>query len=265
MGDSILKGKRLAVARGLEEETELQDSLRALGADVIELPLGEITTYGDGDTVEDVFTELNNYSWILFTDESAVKDFFAIFFKRYRDIRCIGGLRVACYDDKSAKLVRGYFLDVDVVSDSKTLEGFSNALMAYESLDNEKVLVVTGLPDGAKLSRHLQSGGMAIVDTLPVSGKVKEIKARPLDVDAIERFKKEGAEAIVFKNPTVVKLFIQQVRTFLLDAGAMKPITISSGNETSSAMREQGMPIKAEAKDASVKGLIAVLEKELAL
>lgn len=263
MGESVLKGKRLAIARGLEDDAELQDKLKALGADVLELPLGEITTYGDGEEVEDCFAELNNYSWVIFTDKLAVETFFGIFFKRFRDIRCVGGLRIACFDDSVAKMVRKYFLDVDVISSSKELEDLANLVSQYETIENEKILVVTGLVHGKKLSNHLQSVGMAIVDTLPVSAKVEEPKSRELDVDAIDRFKREGADAIIFNNPTVVKLFIQQARTFILDTGATHPITISANAETSSAMREHGMPVKAEAKKKGIKGIVESLEREL--
>jgi len=66
-----LKGRRVAVTRSREQASELGERLRALGAEVLELPLITIAKAVEGQTVEDVFAEIGGYDWIVFTSANA--------------------------------------------------------------------------------------------------------------------------------------------------------------------------------------------------
>ena len=75
-----LAGRRIIVTRNTDQAGGLSSKLRKAGADVIELPLIELQPALDKETVEDVFTEINSYEWLVFTSANGVRFFFDIFF-----------------------------------------------------------------------------------------------------------------------------------------------------------------------------------------
>ena len=84
-----LFGKRIVVTRTRQQAGVLSSSLRALGADVFEMPIIRIeppTNLRDfGQLVQDSHT----YDWIVFTSPNGVTAFFEMFFRLFDDARAI--------------------------------------------------------------------------------------------------------------------------------------------------------------------------------
>lgn len=248
-------GRRFVLTRAREQNEELAARLRGLGAEVLELPLIEISYPKDPDTAEEVLEGLGTYDWVLFTSANGVRGFFQRFFELYDDIRSLGFLRLAVVGESTAAPLRALNLKPDLVPAQRDAEGLVTELLHEESMENRKVLVVTGNRNREEYLQRLESAG-AIVDTFPVyETKLADLMNHP----AATSFRELGADAIVFASPSAAESFLSQANNLAAEAEAKAPKTVSIGPTTSEAMRILGLPVDLEAAEPSVTGLVKAL------
>ena len=89
MNETPLKDRRIAVTRARDQASELSAKLNALGVEVVELPLIQISEEISKQNLADTMIELGNYDWIVFTSANGVRFFFNQFFKLFDDIRAL--------------------------------------------------------------------------------------------------------------------------------------------------------------------------------
>jgi len=254
-----LTGRRIVITRAREQAGELREKLAALGATVVELPLIEIVSEVDATIGDEVYGEIASYEWLVFTSPNGVRHFFAEFFRRFRDIRAIGGARLAAVGPGTAKELAALHLEVDVTPTEHVGEALVTALCDYQTMENVKVLVVTGDRNRDVVMQGLLAN-QAIVDQLPVYGTESTDVGR---TDAAADFRQHGADAILFASGSAVESFVKQASTLALRAGAKRPLTGSFGPVTSAALRKVGVPVDFEASEATVDGLVAAAVKKL--
>jgi uroporphyrinogen III methyltransferase/synthase len=68
----------------------------------------------------DALLELNAYDWLVFTSVNGVTAFFDMFFRRFQDMRDIGGARIAAVGPATAAKLRELHLQVDLTPDEFT-------------------------------------------------------------------------------------------------------------------------------------------------
>lgn len=254
-----LSGKRVAVTRAREQAGELRAKLESLGAEVLSLPLIDIIEAESHETV-DVYDGMANYDWVVFTSPNGARLFFKKFFEKFSDLRCIGGVRIACIGAATAREVERYHLAVDLIPETAVAENLADALLATETLDSRTVLVVTGNRNRDVLVRKLEDEGRAIVDILPVyRNEPTDLSDEP---DA-KSFREKGADAILFTSASTVENFVTQSGQLQLAKGARRPKAISMGPITSAAMKEKGVPVDAEAKEQTLDALVAAVLKKI--
>lgn len=255
-----LNGKRIVLTRNKEQSSELRSKLVTLGATVVELPLIKILPHYDTEGINEVFSELGSYEWIVFTSRNGVHYFFNIFFNKFKDIRCIGGLKFACVGQGTAAEIEKYHLEVDFMPEEALSENLADGLIKTQSMDNTKVLVITGNLNSDDLVKTLDQEGRAIVDTL----QVYETKLEDLaDNQEARTFREQGGDAIVFSSSSAVNSFIQQVNSLKLESKAKKPLICSIGPLTSKTIQDAGLTVNMEAKSHSVEGIVGILLEKL--
>ncbi|MFT3828594.1 MAG: uroporphyrinogen-III synthase [Opitutaceae bacterium] len=255
----LLEGRRIVITRAREQAGELREKLSALGATVIELPLIEIVSATDAETSDEIYGDIADYQWLVFTSPNGVRFFFAEFFRRFRDIRALGGARIAVVGPGTARELNALHLDVDVMPQEQVGEALVEALCAFESLDNLRVLVVTGDRNRDAVLKGLEEQ-RAIVDQLPVYA-TEDVEAG--GTDAAAEFRQHGADAILFASGSAVESFIKQASTLAPRPGAKRPLAGSLGPVTTEVMRRGGLPVDFEASEATMDGLVAALVKKL--
>lgn len=251
-----LEGKTVVLTRTTTQNQVLKDKLKDLNASVIELPLVSIQQDTQPETLKDVWAEISSYEWIVFTSVNGVNYFFNYFFKQFKDIRCIGGMRIACVGAGTAKAVESFFLQVDLVPSEPNASALSKALIETNSLDSAKVLVITGNRNRETLVHTLEKEGNAIVDQCPVYRT--ELTDLSKNKDA-KIFREKGADFIIFSSPSAVESFCKQAKSLQLSSNALHPKAVSIGPVTSDAMKTSGLPIPLEATDPSPSGIVAAL------
>ncbi len=259
MSARTLQGRRVAVTRAREQSPELGERLRALGAEVIELPLIAVKPAADRETLNDVFAELGGYDWAVFTSANGVNGFFDEFLARFDDIRALGLLRFAAVGDATAAAIRGRHIRIDCQPEVATAEALADALIATGSLDSAKLIVVTGNRNREELVAKLEEA-RAIVDRVQVYKTEKtDLSAEPVAAD----FRAKGADAILFASSSAVQSFVDQAAALKLAKDAKRPLAGSIGPQTSETMKQVGMPIDFEAKTPSLDALVDALVKKL--
>ena len=241
-----LFGKRIVVTRTRHQAGALSGALRALGADVFELPTIRIEPPKDlfefGQLVQDAHT----YDWVVFTSPNGVNAFFEMFYKIFNDAREIGGVRIAAIGPATAARVREFHLHVDLQPEEYVAESVVKTFQKECTVENLRILLVR--PEQARdvLPLALTKLG-AIVDEAIAYRTVPETE----DVSGgIARFREEGADLITFTSSSTVENFL--ALKLPLPAGLK---TASIGPITSQTMRDHGLAVDVEAKEFDIPGL----------
>lgn len=250
-----LNGRRIVLTRNAEGSRRLAERLQSLGAEILEIPLIEVRYDLDKASALEVFREFASYEWLVFSSRNGVKHFFKAFLKTFEDIRSLGFVRIAAVGSGTAEALQDYHLKADLLAPKATGLELAKALEEHQTLDNLKILVVTGNRNGDELIRELWEN-RAIVDTLRVySTTFCDLTGNP----EAAHFRRAGADAIVFASASSVQAFGEQAQHLTLEKGTRIPALCSFGPTTSSRMKEAGIPVAVEADNPGLEGMVAAL------
>lgn len=253
--NQTLQGRRIVLTRPAYDSDRFARPLAALGAEVLSIPLIEVGPSLERERLAEVFREFSSYEWLLLTSRNGVRYFMQTFLKAFQDIRSLGFVRIAVIGKGTEEALATYHLKADLVSPEATAKGLAEALQAEQSLDNVKVLVVTGNRNGPELTQLLWEA-RAIVDTL----EVYATQLRALADDPVAaRFREEGADALVFASASAVEGFGEQARHLSLRKGARVPALCSIGPATTARMKAAGIPVAVECDEPGVDALVEAL------
>jgi uroporphyrinogen III methyltransferase/synthase len=249
-----LFGKRIVVTRAREQASQLTQMLADQGAEVIELPFISVEQHFDGQRVSEVLAGIAVYEWVIFTSANGVKNFFDLFYKAYDDIRCLGPMRIAAVGAATAREIEKHKLKVDLVPKQANADALAKELIENEGVESVQLLVVTGNQNRDNLVARLESDeGRAIVDTLPLYQTSKTDLSQE---SSAERFRKEGADAVLFTSSSTVKSFVEQHESLRLEPGARKPTLGSIGPLTTKTLKELKLPVAFEATQSSLEHFV---------
>ncbi|MFN0078658.1 MAG: uroporphyrinogen-III C-methyltransferase [Prosthecobacter sp.] len=248
-----LFGKKIVVTRTRQQASVLSKQLALLGADVIELPTIKIVEPQNPMLFGELVQDCHTYEWIIFTSPNGVDAFFTMFDKLYDDARSIGGVRIACVGPSTAERVKARHLAVDLMPEKNFVaEGLVKAFKDHQNMENVNVLWVRAEETREVIANELTGMG-AIVDEGLAYRTVAETED---NLEALARLKAEGADMITFTSASTVEHFLN------LKVALPEGIKIASiGPVTSTAIKERGLNVDVEAKDHSIPGLVAAVEK----
>src|SRR5581483_10262370 len=160
-----LFGRRIVVTRAREQAGPFVRQLTELGAEVLEVPTIKIVPPGPErrQGIVDALLELNSYDWLVFTSPNGVTAFFELFFKRFQDLRDIGGVRIAAIGPATAARLRELHLQVDLMPDEATAVKIAAAFEKFETIENLKICLLRAEVANRDLPQALEELG-AIVD-----------------------------------------------------------------------------------------------------
>lgn len=254
-----LFGRRVAITRTRDQNSELRDKLEALGAEVLELPLITVSKAVDKQALVEVLAELGGYDWIVFTSANGVRYFFEDFLKGFPDIRSLGLLRFACVGRATAREIEKHHIQVECMPDTATGDSLADALIATGSLDSAKVIVVTGNLNRDTLVKKLEAA-RAIVDRLLLYKTEKtDLENDPVADD----FRQRGADAILFASSSAAQSFDDQSHALKLAKDAKKPLVGSIGGQTSDTLKKLGLGLDFQAQKPSLDSLIGAMVTRL--
>ena len=245
-----LSGKRIVVTRTRKQASELSNRLRALGAEIVELPTIRIEPPTDLREFAELVQDAHAYDWIVFTSPNGVEAFFEMFFKLYDDAREIGGARIAAIGPATAQRVKDYHLHVDLQPEEFVAEAIVREFAKQGGVENLRILIARAEKARDVLPKEL-SGLGAIVDEGFAYRTVPETRDA---TGARRRLLEEGADLITFTSSSAVENFVA------LGLPWPKGMQVASiGPVTSKTAREQGLKIDIQARQYDIEGLVEAI------
>jgi uroporphyrinogen III methyltransferase/synthase len=247
-----LSGKRIVVTRTRKQASALSEQLRALGADILELPTIRIEPPSELREFAELVQDAHAYDWIVFTSANGVDSFFEMFFKLYDDAREIGAARVAAIGPATAQRVRDFRLHVDLQPEEFVAESVVREFQKQGGVENLRILLVRAEKARDVLPKQLSDMG-AIVDEALAYRTVPETRD---PTGARHRLSEEGADLITFTSSSTVENFLA------LGLPWPKGMQVASiGPITSKTARDHGLKIDIEARRHDIGGLVEAIRK----
>ena len=249
-----LFGRRIVVTRARGQAEALSAKLRALGAEVIELPTIEIRPALDYEPLDRAIAGLGSYDWLIFTSVNGVRFFLERLDRSSMDLRALRA-RICAIGPATRAALEALHLKVDVMGKDYVAEGLLEAFSAHD-LAGKRIL----LPRAA-VAR----------DLVPV-----ELSRRGAQVDVMEAYrtgtpddaKRAAAEIfdeahrphwITFTSSSTVQNFVA-----VAGAAALAGVRVASiGPVTSATARKLGIEVTVEASVFTVDGLVDAILRAL--
>jgi len=252
-----LFGKRIVVTRARGQAAKFLQNLSELGADVLEIPAVKSVDPENKQLFVDALLSLNTYDWLVFTSVNGVTTFFDLFFRQFKDMRDIGGARIAAVGPATAAKLRELHLQVDLMPEEYVGTEIARAFKKHGSIENSKICLLRAEKANPELPRALEEMG-AIVDDIGLYRTVTETQDF---FGAAEDFQKHGADWLTFTSSSTVEFFHAR---FDLPKTVKKfpQLKIASiGPETTKTITALGLKPAIEAKEHTTAGLLAAILK----
>ena len=250
-----LFGQRIVVTRTRVQAGDFVQRLAELGAEVLEIPVIKTVPTPNKQDIIDALLALNAYDWLVFTSANGVTAFFELFFKRFQDLRDLGGARIAAVGPATAAKLRELHLQVDLTPDEALGAKIATAFAKNESIENLKMCLLRAGEANPDLPRELEKLG-AIVDDIAIYHTVAETEDSS---GASASLREEGADWITFTSGSTVEHFHARFDLAKLLKKFPQMKLASIGPETSKAIRVLGLNPAVEAKEHTTDGLVATL------
>jgi uroporphyrinogen III methyltransferase/synthase len=242
-----LHGRRVVVTRARAQASGLAGTLRALGADVVELPAIRIEPRIDSPEVRDAVHDLHSYALVCLTSPNGVRLLFAAMAEQGRDARALANATVAAIGPGTAAALAERGLIADVVPERFVAESLVEALGDLD-VNDRPVLVARAAEARDVLPDALRERG-ANVDVVALYETIAE---QP-DADALEAA--QSADYVTFTSSSTVRNLLGAVG----DRFPRQARVISIGPVTSESAREAGLEVHAEASRHDPSGLVDAL------
>jgi len=245
-----LFGRRIVVTRATQQAQALTDKLRELGADVVEMPATQVARL-DLAPLRAAIGELSRYQWLILTSQNAVSIFWEQLLGEGRDSRALAGLKIAAVGPATAGALLEHGIAVDVIPQRFVAEGLLEVMRERDDVISKRILYVTA--EGARdvLPQGLREIGAA-VDVIPAYRSVLDGEGAERLARAIEAGKLDLA---TFTSGSAVRGYVDAIGE---DLATQLPAA-SIGPQTSDALREAGIEVKAEAKESTLDGLVSAV------
>lgn len=256
---SSLAGKRIIITRAARQSVELLDKLRQLGALPSMLPLVSFSAPEDYSPLDAALEQLEQFDWIIFTSENAVR----AVVKRASvrgNLRNVAGRRsrAAAVGPTTAVAAEraGFFVDYQ----AKTHSGAALANELGERVRNQSIFLPRSDRANPDLPGLLRAHGAQVTEVVAY----RTVTPVNLDREKIAAIVSGETEALLFFSPTAVENFsgIAGDRT-LVDLQQRMAIT-AVGPITAHALNQAGVHTLVVAEEPTSDAVIAALEKHFA-
>jgi uroporphyrinogen III methyltransferase/synthase len=240
-----LFGRTIAVTRAAQQASALADRLRALGADVLEMPATRIERL-DAQPAQDAIARLKDYRLLVFTSQNAVSIFWEQLLVSGRDARALAGSAVCAVGPATAAALLDHGIAVDFVPERFVAEGILEALKGRD-LKGTRVLYASAEGSREVLPDGLRAMG-ATVDVVPLYRSTRDGANAGALRKALEKGK---VDLVTFTSGSAVQGFVDAVGPEL----ARGARGASIGPVTSEAMRAAGIDVRVEAGESTIPAL----------
>lgn len=250
-----LFGKRVVVTRPERQAGDLVHRFEELGAIVYGLPAVTIREPADWGPVDRALARLAEFDWLVFTSANGVEYFLRRLRRTGRDLRALGGVKLAAIGPGTADALRAAHLEPDLVPAVYRSEELANALKEHAA--GQRILLARA-DRGRDLLRQ-ELDGVAQVEQVAVYSQADAIDA---ESDVLDCLRRGEIDVVTFTSSNIAQAVLRALdetsRARIL-RGEVRLVSISP--VTSAKITELGFPVAAEAKVYTAAGLLdAVIE-----
>jgi uroporphyrinogen-III synthase len=235
-----LRGLRIVVTRAAHQAEELAEPLRALGADVILLPVIGIATPLDPRPLHEAKKNANSYDWIIFTSANAVDAFAG-------QVERTGNLRAATIGLATRKAAESAGFSVELMPEKYVAESLVEAF-AGTDLSGCRILIPSAAVTRDVIPPALRNLG-AHVDVVEAYRNVIPAEAANLTPQI---FQPPYPDWVTFTSSSAVDHLMELTGREILRESRIATI----GPVTSKTVRKYGLEVSAEAAIQSVEGIV---------
>jgi uroporphyrinogen III methyltransferase/synthase len=252
-----LHGKRVLVARPRAQAGGLVTHLEQLGAVPLLLPAVEIGPPADWAPVDRAIAQLASYQWLVFTSANGVHALVGRLLERGRDLRALGGVRLAVIGPGTAEALRSYHLTPDLVPAEFRSESLAAALQPHVA--GQRVLLARADRGRQVLRDELE--GIADVEQVAVYSQRDAVEP---DAAVLDALRQGEVDYVLLTSSNIARslarLLGEPGQAPLRD-GRTKVVSISP--VTSAAAGELGWPVAVEAAVYTMQGVLEALVREV--
>jgi uroporphyrinogen III methyltransferase / synthase len=242
-----LNGRRVVVTRARAQASGLASTLRALGAEAVELPAIRIEPRTDSEEVRRAVERIGDYALICLTSPNGALLLFEALSEAGLDARALSAATVAAVGPGTARALAQHGIAADVVPDRFVAEALVEALAPVE-VEGRKALIARAAEARDVLPDALRERG-AEVDVVAVYETVRETP-EPESIEAAQ-----AADYVTFTSSSTVRNLTEALGDRFPAAARI----VSIGPITSEAAREAGLEVHVEAGRHDVDGLVEAL------
>ncbi len=228
-----LFGKRILVTRAQKDAAALSESLRALGAEVIEIPLIELRPTHSWDEVDQAIENLSSYAWLLFTSAHGVRFFMDRVWEREKDCRVFGLLKIAAVGTSTRESLGKYFLKPDRIPEEFSGKALGEMFEAAE-IAGKKILFPAAKDAREELPALLKSKG-AFVEKITVYENHVPDNA----LASLQSLDLSHLNLLTFTSPSTVKHFLDGIPANKKSLAKKLPV-VALGSTTQGFLHTQG-------------------------
>jgi uroporphyrinogen III methyltransferase / synthase len=251
--DRPLFDKCVLVTRPSHQAGAMVERLERLGATCIVQPVVEIREPADWSPVDHALANLRHYDWLIFTSVNGVHAFLSRLRHLGDDLRALGHLHLAAIGPSTAAALRTYHLDPDVVPEEFSSEGLFAALK--ERVAGKRVLLARA--DRGRELLNAELAAIAQVEQVAVYSQADVMEM----AEKLRLLLTAGKiDFITLTSSNIARGLLRHLDTPArqqIDSGRIKLVSISP--VTSTAIREFGFPVAAEATTFTTEGVVQAL------
>ena len=255
---------RILVGRARHQASALSGALRELGAQVLEIPFIEIRKPRSFQPLDAALKNLADYDWLILTSVNGVEAMWERMENLRLNARLVKHLHIAAIGPATKKAIEQRGVKVDIVPKEYVAESVVRSLR--RRVKGKRVLLVRAKVARDVIPRELHKAG-AHVDVVEAyeTAVPRSSRAR---LRAALKNPKTCPQVVTFTSSSTVKNFLELLRPTRSTKKrytALDQIQLASiGPVTSSTLREHGLPVDIAAKEFTIPGLIAAIERAFA-
>ena len=245
-----LSGCKVLVTRPKELISSMAEKLREQGAEVLELPAIAIAPVKEKEQIQACLNHIETYQWIAFTSPSGVRIFFELLLEEGKDIRSLGGVKIAAIGRGTQKALKQWGIYPDLMPE--VFDGASlGRKMAETCEENASILIPRAAIGNREIIEELSQRPDLHIDDVATYDTTYE-KQELINVAA--EFEQGKITYAVFTSASTVRGFVQAVPD--LDYTCVNALCI--GKQTEAEAKKYGMKTWVS-QEASIDSLVELV------
>ena len=246
---------RVLVTRAAAQAKPLVERLRALNAQVVQLPTIEVRP-SEREPIDEAIRQLKagRYDIVGLTSVNGVQHLWDAMRRCGMDARALANVRVAAIGSETARALEQRGISPDIVPAEFTSAALAE-LLTQQPLAGKRVLLARAAQAGRILSESLRDAG-AQVDDVPCY----DVVTPPADKQALAELQR-GVDVVTLTSPSTARGLVELAGD-LVDLDSMHTVCI--GPVTAEAAGQLGFHVVATAETHTIEGLVEAVDRQIA-